>query len=235
MTRDELHTAFKVEMDKNSMSSAFGGYPAFIDSEIDYWINKGYYNLLMQKFTGNTSNEIEFEGDVKRIADFERLIRTDEDVELTKKSNSNCVYLENLLNRETNNRGRMFYVSAIFHWTKDDITHSATVELQDHDTIKKFIRTHDNNPWIENPGGVIENNKLIIYYDPISMNADSYSIDITYVKHPCLINDLPADEALSELPDQVWYEVINRAVLMALENIESDRREGKQNLIDSEE
>lgn len=235
MTRDELHTAFKVEMDKNSVSVAYGGCPAFIDSEIDYWINKGYYNLLMQKFTGGTANEVKFEGDVKRVADYERLIKTDKNITLTKDNNSNSASLSNLLNRDEDNRGRMFYVSSVFHWVKDGIQHSATTKLLDHTQVKRFIKTDNNNPWIEDPIGIIENNTLIIYYDPISMNSDNYSLDLTYIKHPQLITELPKDSALSELPDQAWYEVINRAVQLALENIESQRIQTKTGLIKSEE
>ena len=43
MTRDQLHIAFKIAMDKNSASAAFGGCPAFLDEEIDYWLNQGMY------------------------------------------------------------------------------------------------------------------------------------------------------------------------------------------------
>lgn len=236
MTRDELHIAFKVELDKNAMSVSYGGCPSFIDSEIDYWINKGYYNLLMQKFTGNGENEVKFEGSVKRISDFERLIRTEKQLSLTNYS-QNCVQLDNLLNRNLNNRGRMFYVSSVLHWVdeKSKTTKTATVKLLDHTQIKNFIQTEDNLPWIENPGGVIENNKLLIYFDPISMKSNKYTLDLTYIKHPCLIDDLPSDSALSELPDQTWYEVINRAVQMALENIESQRVQTKSQLIQNEE
>lgn len=231
MTRNELHTAFKVEMDKNSVNMAYGGCPAFIDSEIDYWINKGYYNLLMQKFTGGTSNEVKFEGDVKRIADFDRLIKTDKNVSLTKDNNTNCAYLNDLLNRNNDNRGRMFYVSSVLSWGDN----KATVKLLDHTQVKNFIKTYNNNPWIENPVGVIEDNTLKIYYDPISMESNSYSIDLTYIKHPILINDLTSELQISELPDQTWYEVINRAVQMALENVESQRIQTKTSLINSEE
>lgn len=231
MTRNELHTAFKVEMDKNSVNMAYGGCPAFIDSEIDYWINKGYYNLLMQKFTGGTSNEVKFEGDVKRIADFDRLIKTDKNVSLTKDNTTNCVYLSNLLNRNNDNRGRMFYVSSVLSWGDS----KATVKLLDHTQIKNFIKTYNNNPWIENPVGVIEDNTLKVYYDPISMESNSYSVDLTYIKHPVLIDDLTSELEISELPDQTWYEVINRAVQMALENVESQRVQTKTSLINSEE
>jgi hypothetical protein len=43
MTRDQLHIAFKIEMDKNSNNVAFGSYPAFLPEEIDYWLNQGMY------------------------------------------------------------------------------------------------------------------------------------------------------------------------------------------------
>lgn len=41
MTRDQLHINFKIAMDKNSQSIAFGGCPAFLPEEIDYWLNLG--------------------------------------------------------------------------------------------------------------------------------------------------------------------------------------------------
>jgi len=43
MTKDQLHIAFKIAMDKNATSIAFGGCPAFLDEEIDYWLNQGMY------------------------------------------------------------------------------------------------------------------------------------------------------------------------------------------------
>lgn len=42
MTREQFHSYFKVAMDKNSQSVAFGGCPAFLPEEIDYWLDQGY-------------------------------------------------------------------------------------------------------------------------------------------------------------------------------------------------
>jgi len=39
MTRAEFHKYFKIAMDKSSQSLNFGGCPAFLDDEIDYWLN----------------------------------------------------------------------------------------------------------------------------------------------------------------------------------------------------
>lgn len=89
--------------------------------------------------------------------------------------------------------------------------------------------THSNNPWIDVPVGIIAENTLSVYYDNIAMNADNYSIDITYVKFPTKIEDLPA-AGMTEIPEYMQYEVVNRAVELALEDIESKRVQTKSQL-----
>lgn len=234
MTRDELHIAFKVELDKNSNSIAYGGCPAFIDAEIDYWLNKALYDVIIDKFTGGGS-DIKFEGSVKRISDLERLVRTDKNLNVDKDPDSNCVHLESLLNKQQYSKGRMLFVQAVLKWTKDNITNSATVKLISHVDAKQFIKTYNNTPWIEDPVGIIKDNTLFIYYDPISMIGDKYTLDITYVKHPCLVTELPPTSALDELPQQTWYQVINRAVQLALDNIESQRLTTNTQINETEE
>ena len=234
MTRDELHIAFKIELDKNSNSVAYGGCPAFIDTEIDYWLNKALYDVIINKFTGGNS-DIKFEGSVKRISDLERLVKTDKDLNVEQEENSNCVYLESLLNKQQYSKGRMLFVQAILKWTNQDKTNSATVKLISHIDAKQFIKTYNNTPWIEDPVGIIKNNTLYIYYDPISMKGDKYKLDLTYVKHPCLVTELPPTSALSELPQQTWYQIVNRAVQLALENIESQRLSNNVQINNSEE
>lgn len=222
MTRDELHIAFKIELDKNSDSIAYGGCPAFIDIEIDYWLNKALYDVIINKFTGGNS-DIKFEGSVKRISDLERLVKTDKDLEVESEKNSNCVFLKNLLNESQSDEGRMLFVQAVLKWIKEGITNSATIKLISHIDVKRFIKTYNNIPWIEDPVGIIKDNTLYIYYDPISMKSDNYTIDLTYVKHPNLINELSSTSTFEELPKQMWIQVVNRAVQLALDNIESQR------------
>ena len=66
--------------------------------------------------------------------------------------------------------------------------------------INKFKKTYNNNPWIEDPVAVIEDNTLYIYYDYLAMSSNSYSVDITYIKFPTKIENLPAD-GMSEIPE----------------------------------
>ena len=225
MTRDELHIAFKIEMDKNSQSVAYGGCPAFLPEEVDYWLNKGYYDVLTTKFSGQNATQTAFEGSVKRIADLERLVKTDINISVTLTEGTNQLVLNDLLNRKQNNTGRMFFIQAILHWG----TKSAVIELVSHEIARNFTKTYNNNPWIEKPVATLQDNSLIIYIDPIEMTG-TFTVDVTYVKHPTLITDLPSDTGLTEVPEYVQNEIVNKAVQLALDNIESQRIQTKSQL-----
>ena len=225
MTRDELHIAFKIEMDKNSQSVAYGGCPAFLPEEVDYWLNKGYYDVLTTKFSGQNATQTAFEGSVKRIADLERLVKTDTNISVTLTEGTNQLVLNDLLNRKQNNTGRMFFIQAILHWG----TKSAVIELVSHEIARNFVKTYNNNPWIEKPVATIQDNSLVIYIDPIEM-IGTFTVDVTYVKHPTLITDLPSDTGLTEVPEYVQNEIVNKAVQLALDNIESQRIQTKSQL-----
>lgn len=206
-------------MDKNSQSVAFGGCPAFLPEEIDYWLNQGLYQEINTKFTGTNAAKIAFEGSTKRTHDLERLLRTDS-VTAIKDMGTNRCYVANLYNGQ-----RMFFVDAVLKFDNS----SANVLLVNHNVAQKFRQTHDNNPWIETPVCVIEDNTLYVYYDSVSMNSNQYTVDITYIKQPTKIEDLPA-AGMDEIPEYMQYEMVNRAVELALEDIESKRVQTKTQL-----
>ena len=159
-------------------------------------------------------------GNVLAIHDLEKLVRTDVNVVANTETNSNRCYVTNLFNGD-----RMFFVDAVLNFNSN----KATIKLIDHSDATKFKKTYNNNPWIEDPVAVIEDNTLYIYYDYLAMSSNSYSVDITYVKFPTKIEDLPA-EGMSEIPEYMQFEVINRAVELALEDIESKRIQTKSQL-----
>jgi hypothetical protein len=121
---------------------------------------------------------------------------------------------------DTNNR--LFYVDAVLHFGGKQ----STVDLIDHKTADKFRKTYNNNPWIPTPKATIANNQLKVYIDTVSMAAP-YSIDVTYVKYPEKIDYKQYNKEITEVPDYVLYEAVNRAVVIALENIQSQRTESK--------
>lgn len=102
----------------------------------------------------------------------------------------------------------------------------ANIKLVDHNNAINFKATYNNSPYIESPVAVIQDNDLVIYYDPISMTSDVYSATITYVKVPTKIEDL-GEEGIVEFPEYMQNEIVNRAVELALENIESKRVQTK--------
>ena len=220
MTREQLHIAFKIAMDKNSQSVAFGGCPAYLPNEIDYWLNLALYQEINTKFTGNNATKVAFEGSTKRTHDLENLIRTDNAVAATKEAGTNRCYIANLFSDK-----RMFFIDATLNFDNK----KANVTLVSHTVAQRFKKTHDNNPWIETPVGVIEDNTLYVYYDDISMNSEIYSVDITYVKYPTKVEDLP-EAGMTEIPEYMQHEVVNRAVELALEDIESRRVQTKTQL-----
>lgn len=220
MTRSEFHSYFKIAMDKNSQSIAFGGCPAFLPEEIDYWLNQGLYQEISNKFTGNNYLKTSFEGSVKRVHDLEKLVRTDENVTANSEYDINRCYVVNLMND-----ARMFFVDAMLNFDGK----KAQIKLINHEDASRFKKTYNNNPWIEDPVAVIEDNTLYVYYDPISMTSNNYTVDITYIKFPTKIQDLPT-EGMSEIPEYMQFEVINRAVELALEDIESKRTQAKTQL-----
>lgn len=215
MTRDQLHIAFKIAMDKNSQSVAFGGCPAFLPEEIDYWLNQGMYQEVSNKFTGLNTLKQPFEKSVKRVHDLEKLIRTE-------KTSVNKDSIYNMCTVNKFFKDKMFYVDCVFRFGNK----ATNVLLTEHTYAGKFKNTYNNLPYIETPVATIENNNLIIYFDPISMKADTYSVDVTYVKNPTKVEDLN-ENTESEFPEYMWNEIVNRAVALALENIESQRTTSK--------
>lgn len=229
MTRSDLHTAFKIEMDKNAQGVAFGGCPAFLPEEIDYIFNRAFYDVVVSKFSGNNATEMQFESSVKRIADLETLVKTDEGIPVSVTENTNKIVLENFLDKNENSNGRMFFVQATLHWTNGESSNSAIINLISHKDSKRFVETYNNKPWIDNPVAVMENNILSIFIDKYSMTGD-FTLDITYVKHPKKMEQYNANEQITEFPEQVLGEIINKAVVIALENIESQRVQTKASL-----
>lgn len=222
MTISDIYKAFKVTLDKNAQAISFGGCPAFLDEEIALFLNQAYIEVLSNKFTGTNYRQEGFEGSVKRIADLEKLVKTDFAVVLTLESGSNVLTVGDFQNASGVNK-RMFYITSVLHFNTNAAT---TCVLTDHEIARKFLKTYNNDPWIDTPIATLQDNTLKVYVDDHKMKSP-YNIDITYIKFPDKIDPSTPSAIINEVPDRVLYEVINRAAVIALENIESKRSETK--------
>ncbi len=227
MNNRTAHIQFKVILDKNAQGVAFGGAPAFLPEEIDLFLNQGQDEIISNKVSGNNALKTGFEGSQQRMSELDVLIRTDKDVDANRSE-----FNEFVLDNVHKDGERLTIWSIMLKYGN----HPTNCLLVDHNTAGLFKQTYNNIPWVEYPVSTIENNQLLIYVDPILMEDETYKptgnkyvVDITYIKKPTRFDYTKPDQEL-DLPDDVMTEVINRAAVLALENIESQRATGKLQL-----
>lgn len=214
MTISELHTAFKLELDKtNSLVTTL-----FEPEEIDYWLNKAYLALVNQKMFGNNTRSEGFDTSQKREDDLKALMST---VTVTPSTVSELVngisvnisvdlpnYLYFISSRTWFNNGKRVVNYNISHIEKD-----------------RFLETSNNIPWIKNPVAYTEDNYIYILYDKYAATAGSYtpsSVEVTYLKKPeTLTITTPSQVPL--ISAHVHPEIASLAVFFAIENISSPR------------
>ena len=222
MTIAEAHIAFKVEADKNAVNIGMSGCPSFLPEEIDYWLYTAYLSKIATKFTGNNIIQTSFEGNTKRVADLEGLVRTDKGLTLLSETTNNRLTLNDFKSSikygsDTQDK-RMYFIQGTLHFGSK----LANVKLISHENALRFLETYNNKPWIEEPVAILEDNKLIVFVDRDLMTGP-YTIDLTYLAYPRKINNQDITSTLDEIPEYMQYEVVKLAADMALENVESPR------------
>lgn len=222
MTIAEAHIAFKVEADKNAVNIGMSGCPSFLPEEIDYWLYTAYLSKIATKFTGNNTIQTSFEGNTKRVADLEGLVRTDKGLTLLSETTNNRLTLNDFKSSikygsDTQDK-RMYFIQGTLHFGSK----LANVKLISHENALRFLETYNNKPWIEEPVAILEDNKLIAFVDRDLMTGP-YTIDLTYLAYPRKINNQDITSTLDEIPEYMQYEVVKLAADMALENVESPR------------
>ena len=114
----------------------------------------------------------------------------------------------------------MLFISAVLKFGNQ----ATTIKLINHKDADRFLKTYNNNPWIEVPVATVGQNKMRVFIDTESMAAP-YRIDLTYVKYPILLDATTPETDMTEIPEYMWYEIVSTATLLALDNIESQRTE----------
>ena len=211
MNISQLHQAFKIELDKETISS----YPSFTAVEIDYWLNKAYLMTINQRFSGNNVLKQGFEASIKRVADLNKLVKTVDSIAVTKVLNENYVYgivptdCMFLLGGELSYKDR--YSSA----TK------SILNLVSHESIGKFTKTRTNNPVIKEPAMIIEGSKFYVYYDEAE-TISNIDVSVSFVVIPTLISHTNGSSTI-KIAEYMHNDIATLAAYLAVENIESTR------------
>lgn len=230
MKYDDIKTKFLIEYDKANVTSS---YPSLTDYEIATILDKAYLAIIAQKLTGNQQRS-SFEQDIKAIEDIRPLLKTIElsnstmDTEVQNRVSFSLSSIEDFLyyiqSKLVVNNG----VNSIYNKDSKDIKFLNTI-LISHEDAKNFFASVTNIPWIKEPRLYIEDNTIYILYDKYQYNAEQSTLILTYIKKPHKFVDLNWDDTFI-LSDTMAEELINLAIIFALENIESSRLQTKNEI-----
>lgn len=123
--------------------------------------------------------------------------------------------------------------------TQSIVSYVVPVKLTSHDVAEKFMVTPYNKPWVKIPVAYMEGNKVEIVYDPVNKPSvgSGSSAYLTYIKKFAEFTSDSLEATSSsknavkfELSDSMAEELINLAIVLTLENVESTRLNSKINL-----
>lgn len=237
MTHNDIYTKYMIEYDKANIATS---YPSLTDYEIATVLDKAYLALIAQKLIGNNTRRSAFESDIKAVEDLRPLVITTMVVQDTT-TNYVLKGVQNAL-KYTIPNNLLYYISStiqLYQSTSSDDTfvkRILPVDLIQHEIAPKYYATSINLPWIKEPVCYIEGTNIVVLYDLYEVQKHnsngSNELDVTYVKKPNLFV-LPngGTDFLSntnfELSDTMAEELINLAIVMSLEIVESARLNAK--------
>lgn len=232
MTHADIFTKFMIEYDKANITSS---YPSLTDYEIATVLDKAYLALIAQKFTGNNARQMAFEGDIKAIEDVRPLIKRTkiqaEENDLLTASNEYTYTIPDDM---------LYFVDGYvaLHWKSRSLDKAGhigqSVVLMPHVVAQKYRATSTNMPWIKEPILSIEGNHMYLLIDQYAYSKSKGTLDLTliYLRKPnkFIVDGTIDKDSDFELTDSMAEELINLAILMSLEIVESTRQESKSKM-----
>ena len=222
MTHSDIYTKFMIEYDKADVTSS---YPSLTEYEAAVLLDKAYLALIAQKFTGNNTRRMAFEGDIKVIEDLRPLIKEWD----TTLSRTNVLPIKNELIADLP-ADMLYYISS--HYGLDEIDN---IQLVSHAAAQKSMWTSTNKPWLKEPVGYMDTqfHVFVDYKEAENFGTQAGTkIYYTYINKPKQftrgivgddIDNFKFDNTVFELSDTMVNELINLAIIFATENTESPR------------
>ena len=224
MTHNDIYTKFMIEYDKANITSS---YPSLTEYEIATILDKAYLAIIAQKLTGNNTRKASFESDTKAIEDIRPL---ETFITLTPSNTQTHNHIKNSIDYDLPDtmlyyvQGQVLLYNNIKSIDKKE-TRILPVTLVSHEDAQNFFASAVNLPWVKIPVCFIENKQVTILYDTFaySTNQGNDTFYITYIKKPAkFVNDLISNTKF-ELTDTMAEELINLAITLSAEIVESTR------------
>lgn len=225
MTHEDIYRKFMIEYDKANISTS---YPSLTKYEIATVLDKAYLALIAQKVTGANFRKSTFEADVKSIEDMRPLI--------IRLSASKSSKVSSVVNNEyvyDIPEGILYILEGYISTSTKGIY---TAPLLAHAIAQKYKASPTNQPWLQSPIMYVENDKLYLLTDILQYpdpNKEMYDqISLLAIKQPnkfvdMLMSDINESDKMFELNDSMAEELINLAIIMSLEIVESSRLNNK--------
>lgn len=245
MTYNDIYIKFLIEYDKANITSS---YPSLTKYEIATILDKAYLALIAQKVTGNNPRKMPFEADIKSIEDLRGLVTVD-GLELEESDLNTLRYhipddfmffvSAELTYTPDQRRG-----GGSEHLTKPHdniIRRPMPIDLTNHEYAEKFKISRKNMPWLQRPVGYFSyDNWFDVMYDTyeiydgedFTFDDDTFYCSMTYVRKPEKFvdyydkfnNQLDNNQTIDfQLNDYMAEELINLAIIMVAETVESTR------------
>lgn len=228
MAYSDIYNKFLIEYDKQNITSS---YPSLLKKEICQILDKAYLALITQKFTGNNTRKAAFGIDAKQTIDLQGLI-TEYQLAFDPGNNGNARYPNEYIYKMypipdgelyTKDQPKLLYfINGSVSAPNDERENLAFMPPE---TSFKYGVTAHNKPIIKTPAFFIKEDELHVFVDPYRYTDGPETISIQYIREPEKFDDTTTIQF--QLNDAVAEELINLAVIFALENVESSRTSSK--------
>lgn len=215
MTISDMHLAFKLEFDKLDSEN----YPDILPEEIDFLLNKAQDRFVKQRYGTTNAKRQSFEQSQKRIDDLKALVRTAVITPLPNDPNNidpNAQFVQLPADYwfTVQERALISYVSC----HNQSIQSLVEIRAIDHDNFNIIISNPFEKP---NTTKVL---RLMSYNQTELIHSSDSTINeyrLRYIKEPIRVSIVTSTDC--ELSDHTHEEIVNEAVSIAIETLETLR------------
>ena len=207
------HIEFKLALDKVSSSS----YPELLPEEVDYFLNEATARFVKQRYYKNNLFNLGFEEIQKRTEDLKGIVVTN-DVASVIATGEERTYKYSLSSLTP---PYLFYIRGRVLVTKSgcDPTYKS-IKIVQQDDLEKLKLDPFNKTSVLEPLAYFEDGSIYVLYDT---SFGLGNIRVTYLRKPTVIVYTNSSNELCELSEHTHKEIVQLAVNIAIENIESKR------------
>lgn len=224
MTFGEMNIAFQVGMDKVASLS----YANFLDEQIDFFLNQATLRFINTRMQGNNVYQYGLEETQKRVDDLRELVK-DYSGPLTADTfepELGVVWMD-----FPDDYLYLMRVKCLMRTATCGPSWQAPKQIQ-HDDLEKILYDPFNKPDFINPIFVIKGTKLYFYGNPTLFYDE---VKIQYISYPVTIDSTNSPNDTLNMAKHTHQEIVDIAVGIALEDIESPRWQSQQALMKNQE